>query len=126
MDIPEEERERILSALRRMLDMGIGVVYGQEDEGIPDAAVDCKAYLFRCKAVCCTFNFALTKEEVGKGRLRHDPGRPFFMARDEDGYCAHIDRGTLECAVYEDRPLRCRRYGCGETPGAWPDKGAED
>jgi len=120
-EIPEEERQRIVSALIKMMEMGMGAVYGDEDDGVPDAQVDCDALMSRCRAKCCTLTFALTKEEVGEGKIRHNPERPYFIARDEDGYCPHLERSTFRCSVWEDRPLRCRRYSCANDPIVWPD-----
>jgi hypothetical protein len=112
LSLPDAERRRLISALQKMVEMGIAAVYGGEDEDAPDAAVDCTARLGKCRAECCTLAFALTKEEVEKGLIRHNPARPFFISRDADGYCPHLDRDTLLCAVWEARPLRCRRYDC--------------
>jgi hypothetical protein len=112
LSLPEEERRRLISALQKMVEMGIAAVYGGEDEGVPDAPVDCGPRLGACGAKCCTLVFALTKEEVSKGLIRHNPERPFFIARDADGYCPHLDRDALRCEVWKDRPLRCRRYDC--------------
>jgi Fe-S-cluster containining protein len=98
--------------MNKMLEMGITAVYGREEEGIPDTVLNCDLRLDKCRARCCTYTFALTKEEVMKGLIRYDPARPFFIARDSDGYCAHLDRTTLECTAWKDRPLRCRRYDC--------------
>lgn len=112
LPIPEEEKQRIVAALLRMMEMGMGGVYGIEDEGIPDAAPPCSSLMQECKARCCSLAFALTKEEVQRGIVAYDRKKPFFIARGEDGYCAQIDRKTLRCIVYEDRPLRCRRYDC--------------
>jgi len=109
-----EDKEKILSLMQRMMEMGIFAVYGQEDEGVPDASVDCDSNLNQCKAKCCTLEFALTKEEVQKVRLKHMPSRPFFIARESDGYCSHLERTTLRCALWSERPLRCRRYDCRE------------
>ncbi len=107
-----EERKKIMSLMEKMLEMGIGCVYGEEDEGVPEADVDCTAMMSACGAKCCTFSFALTKDEVKNGFIKHDPRRPFFIARDADGYCAHFDRVNFKCSSYECRPLRCRRYDC--------------
>ena len=112
LPVSEEERRKIISVMNKMLGMGITVVYGREEEGIPDTVLDCDSRLDTCRARCCTFTFALTKEEVMKGLIRHDPARPFFIARDSDGYCTHLDRTRLECTAWKDRPLRCRRYDC--------------
>jgi hypothetical protein len=111
-EIPPEQKEKILSLMQKMMEMGICAVYGQEEEGLPDAVVNCEANIRSCKAVCCTLQFALTKEEAQKKLFKHDPSRPFFMARDQDGYCPHLDHGTLRCTVWSERPLRCRRYDC--------------
>jgi hypothetical protein len=115
INIPEEELERIVSAMMKTLEMGICAVYGDEDDDVPDAAVDCESRLPECRAKCCTYHFALTKDEVRRGIIKHDPKRPFFIARDEDGYCPHLNRTTLRCRVWQDRPLRCRRYDCTES-----------
>jgi len=106
------EQERLVAVMEKMLEMGIGAVYGEEEEGKPEAVVDCRERLSECRARCCTYHFALTKEEVEGGRIRHNPKRPFFIARERDGYCPHLDRRTLLCRVWDDRPLRCRRYDC--------------
>lgn len=111
-EIPEEEKERLLSIIQKMMEMGMGAVYGQEDEGVHDANPDCESNLEQCRAKCCTLQFALTKEEVQKGHLKHNPSRPFFIARDVDGYCPHLERNSLRCNVWSERPLRCRRYDC--------------
>lgn len=112
LPVSEEERRKIISVLNKMLEMGITAVYGREEEGIPDTVLNCDSRLDKCRARCCTYTFALTKEEVGKGLIRHDPARPFFIARGDDGYCAQLDRIALACTVWKDRPLRCRRYDC--------------
>ena len=110
--LTKDETARILSvALRRMVMIG-GNVYGLEDAAEPDADVDCAARTENCKAVCCTYAFALTQDEVRTGFYRHNTERPFYMARDADGYCPYLDRDTFRCSIYESRPLRCRRYAC--------------
>jgi hypothetical protein len=121
-EISVEEKEKILSLMQKMMEMGICAAYGQEDEGLPDAEVDCEANLKSCRAICCSLQFALTKEEVQKGHLTHNPSRPFFIARDSDGYCGHIERSTLRCTVWAERPLRCRRYDCREDPQILKEK----
>jgi Fe-S-cluster containining protein len=53
--------------------------------------------------------------------VQYSRRRPYFIARDADGYCPHLDRRTLACTVREERPLRCRRYDCRDDPGIWPE-----
>ncbi len=35
------------------------------------------------------------------------------MVRLEDGWCAALDRNTLLCSIYEQRPLICRDFEMG-------------
>ena len=114
LQISEEERQRIVSILNKMLEMGIGSIYGQEEEGLSDAVIDCRTKTQECRAACCTLTFALTRDEVQKGIIKHNPEKPFFISRNTEGYCTHLDHNSLECTVWNDRPLRCRRYDCRE------------
>jgi len=118
LEIPEEDLERLVSAMMKTLEMGIAVVYGDEDEG-PEKVVDCQSRLPKCRALCCTLQFALTREEVKKGHIKYDPKRPYFIARDPDGYCPHLDRDSLRCTIWEDRPMRCRKYDCRDDGYKW-------
>ena len=108
----EEEKRRILAvACERMVLIG-GCLYGLEDDAEQDAFCDCLSKLETCRALCCTYVFALTREEVRKGVVAFNKERPYYIARDPDGYCPHLDRATYRCSVHERRPLRCRRYKC--------------
>ncbi|MDH4230728.1 MAG: YkgJ family cysteine cluster protein [Nitrospirota bacterium] len=114
LQISDTEKQRIINILNKMMELGIGSIYGEEEEGVPDALVDCASRIRACRAACCTFTFALTKDEVKKGMVKHNPDKPFFIARNAEGYCTHLDISTLTCTIWEDRPLRCRRYDCSE------------
>jgi|GEM_PF-1695776 len=112
----EEERDIILeTALYRMV-MIDRMVYGLEDDTEPEAFVDCAAEIASCRANCCTYVFALTQEEVKKGFFKYSAERPYYIARDADGYCPYLDRRTFKCDIHENRPLRCRKYAC--SPGS--------
>ncbi|MGD2080614.1 MAG: YkgJ family cysteine cluster protein [Nitrospirota bacterium] len=111
-DLPPEEREHVKRMLLKLMRMGIGAVYGEEDAEGGEALVDCEPRLERCRAACCAMNFALTKGEAEAGNIEHDAGRPFFIKRREDGYCSHLDRETLRCTVWALRPTYCRKYDC--------------
>ncbi|MFW2373437.1 MAG: YkgJ family cysteine cluster protein [Gammaproteobacteria bacterium] len=115
-----DEKIRIIRVLGKMIDMGMGAVYGDEDEGVPDADVPCNDLISQCGAKCCSFIFALTKDEVQLAKVQHNKDKPFFIARDEDGFCPHLNRVSLECNVWHDRPLRCRRYDCRADKNVWP------
>ena len=114
LQISDAEKQKIINLLNRMIELGFGSIYGEEDEGVPDAHVDCPSRIHSCSAACCTLTFALTKDEVRRGIVKHNSDKPFFIARNADGYCAHLDISTLTCTIWEDRPLRCRRYDCRE------------
>ena len=120
LSLSDKEKGKLVSIMERMLEMGIGAVYGVEEEGEPDADVNCTERIKYCKAVCCTFTFALTKEEVQKRHIKHNTQRPFFIARDDDKYCPHLNRNTFQCSIWVERPLRCRRYDCRCDPDIWP------
>jgi hypothetical protein len=79
LSLSEEEKAHLVSVMEKMLAMGIGAVYGMEEEEEADATVDCKSQVAECRARCCSFHFALTREEVKKGLIRHDPERPFLL-----------------------------------------------
>lgn len=106
------DRDRIFEvALERMCLIG-GKLYGIEDEAEPEAFADCLSRLELCKALCCTYVFPLTKEEASKGQIQYNPDRPYYIARDSDGYCPYLDRATYKCSIHDHRPLRCRKYAC--------------
>ncbi len=119
--LSETEKRRIVSVLEKMMDMGIGAVYGDEDEDIPDADAPCDSMLGQCEARCCGFVFALTRQEAEQGVVEYNRDKPFFIARDDDGLCPHLDRDQLQCKIWDNRPLRCRRYDCRNDTEVWPE-----
>ena len=119
--LSRDEKVRIVRVLEKMMEMGIGAVYGDEDDDAADADVPCGSLVKHCRAKCCSFIFALTKDEVNDGVIQYNREKPFFIARDEDGYCPHLDRDNLACKVWHNRPLRCRRYDCRGDREVWPD-----
>ncbi len=116
-----EQRTKRLSMMEKMIDMGMAAVYGEEDAGVPDAQVNCAQCILLCQAKCCTLIFALTKDEVARGHIQHNSERPYFIARDADGYFPHMDRQSFGCNIWEARPLRCRRYDCRDDNNIWPN-----
>lgn len=108
----DEGKEKILSVALENLVMIDGKVYGIEDGSQPEISVDCLSKIRSCKAICCSFVFALTQEEVKKNFYKYNPFRPYYMAKDPDGFCPYLDRGTFLCSIHDRRPLRCRKYSC--------------
>jgi hypothetical protein len=111
-DYSDEEKEKILFVALGNMVMLDGKVYGLEDDSEPDAFMDCASKISSCRAGCCSSVFALTQEEVKKGFYQYNPDRPYYMARDADGFCPYLDRPTFSCSIHDRRPLRCRKYTC--------------
>ncbi len=126
-----EEKRQLLRVMEKMLKMGIGAVYGDESDDEPDAEIPCERHMDACRAACCTYHFALTREEAKSGYFQHDCRRPFFLAKrplvegeptvNGRTYCVHLDLETYQCQVWAERPLRCRRYGCDQDREVWPE-----
>lgn len=119
--VSEEERAYIKKMIERLMEKGIFVAYGDESGEEKTVLFDPGERKGLCKAICCSFVFALTKKEVEKGIIKWNPKRPYFIARDEDGYCPHLDRKSLLCKIWEDRPERCRKYDCRKDQNVWID-----
>lgn len=117
----EEEIAYMRKMLEKFMEYGIGAVYGDEDDKEETVVYDNCGRIGICRAICCSFIFALTKEEVKKGVVKWNPKRPYFIARDEDGYCPHLDRKTFLCEIYGHRPLRCKKYDCRNDSTVWID-----
>jgi len=121
IELTEEQRVYIRKMLERFMELGYGAVYGVEDETeeiIINYTDNIKAI---CRSVCCSFVFALTKKDVEKGIAKWNPKRPYFIQREEDGFCTHFNRETRFCTIWEDRPERCRYYDCRKDPNVWID-----
>lgn len=121
LEVSEEEKAYIKKMLERLLELGFAAVYGDEDNSEEPVIFNHENRKHICKAVCCSFTFALTKKEVEKGIIKWNPKRPYFIAHDEDGYCPHLNRETLLCEIWNDRPERCRKYDCRKDPNVWLD-----
>ena len=64
-----------------------------------EAEVDCQSRRHLCKAVCCKFPFALSRQDVVEGVIRWEFGRPYLIAHGAVGYCVHLDRESYRCTV---------------------------
>jgi len=119
--VSEEEQAYIKKMIEKLMEKGIFVVYGDESDEEKTVLFDPCGRKELCKVVCCSFVFVLTKKEVEKGIIKWNPKRPYFIARDEDGYCPHLDRESLLCKIWDDRPERCRKYDCRKDQNVWID-----
>lgn len=72
--------------------------------------INCEA----CAAVCCRLEVLLVTDTGVPRRLtRANPEGVHSMARLADGWCAALDRDTLRCRIYDQRPLICREFAMG-------------
>jgi Fe-S-cluster containining protein len=53
-------------------------------------------------------------DDVPEALTRQDPWGGWIMHRLEDGWCAALDRRTMLCTIYEQRPFICRDYQAGD------------
>jgi len=105
--------------VRKFVDSGIELLYQDSDDDKytfgHEADVDCLKRLSTCKAICCKFPFALSKQDVTEGIIRWEFSRPYLIAHGKDGYCVHLDREKYRCTVREQRPLPCRGFDCHDN-----------
>jgi Fe-S-cluster containining protein len=67
-----------------------------------------------CEACCCRLEVLLiTDTGVPDRFIATDQWGGATMARLDDGWCAALDRNTLMCSIYEQRPLVCRELEMG-------------
>lgn len=76
----------------------------------PDAEVTCAS----CEACCCRLEVLLITDTGVPGHfIAIDEWGGRTMARLDDGWCAALDRNTLLCVIYENRPVVCRELEMG-------------
>jgi Fe-S-cluster containining protein len=122
LSIEELDKRKVKVAermVKKFVESGIGLMY-QDPEYDKytfehEADINCEDRLPICKAICCKFPFALSRQDVEEGIVRWDFGRPYLIAHGDDGYCIHLDRKTYKCKVYENRPVPCRGFNCKDN-----------
>jgi Fe-S-cluster containining protein len=82
----------------------------RDDDELIDPTVHCD----ECEAVCCRLLVIVEPED----RVPRGPAGPYeeglvVMLRNEDGWCAALDRQSMSCSIYELRPDTCRRFTMG-------------
>jgi Fe-S-cluster containining protein len=78
---------------------------------LSETEVTCKS----CDACCCRLEVLLiTDTGVPDHFIESDQWGGGRMARLDDGWCAALDRKTMMCTIYENRPLICREFEMGE------------
>lgn len=100
--------------VKRFVESGIGLIYQDPEYDKytfdQEAIVNCSSRLHICKAICCKFPFALSRQDVEEGIIRWEFGRPYLIAHGGDGYCIHLDRNICQCTACEYRSVPCREF----------------
>jgi len=78
----------------------------------PEVVVTCAS----CEACCCRLEVLLiTDTGVPERFTEIDRWGGETMARLDDGWCAALDRNTMMCRIYQNRPLICREFEMGDS-----------
>lgn len=81
-----------------------------EVASVPDTGISCA----NCQACCCRLEVMLiTDTGVPERFIETDQWGGRTMAQSEDGWCAALDRNTMMCTIYQQRPLVCREFEMG-------------
>lgn len=78
---------------------------------LPDTAnVNCA----NCAACCCQLEVMLLGDTgVPQRFIATDAWGGEVMRRLDDGWCAALDRDSMRCTIYEQRPQICRDFEMG-------------
>ncbi len=69
-----------------------------------------------CEACCCHLEVLLVSDiGVPDHFIAIDKWGGMTLARLDDGWCIALNRDTLMCKIYENRPLVCREFEMGST-----------
>lgn len=67
-----------------------------------------------CDAVCCRLTVVLLPgDSVPAWLTDSDEHGLEIMAKGDDGWCAALDRNTMRCTIYAQRPQVCREFAMG-------------
>jgi Fe-S-cluster containining protein len=77
---------------------------------VTDPSIHCS----RCPAICCQLKVLLVAGDDPPERfIDVDEDGAQIMGKDDDGWCAALDREHMRCGIYELRPLVCREFRMG-------------
>lgn len=79
-----------------------------------ELAIDPSISCSRCPAKCCRLEVMLiTDTGVPQRFIEVDQWGSETMARLDDGWCAALDRESMSCSIYANRPFICREFAMG-------------
>jgi Fe-S-cluster containining protein len=115
----EELNERKIAVAERLVkkfrELGMGAVFQEKEQdkyGFDEVQIDCESRRQLCKAACCKMSFALARQDIEERTVKWDLGHPYMIAKEEDGYCVHIDKTGYRCKIWKNRPVPCRGFDC--------------
>lgn len=77
---------------------------------MPEDLLSCST----CQARCCRLEVLLVSDTgVPERFVSEDQWGGRSMARLDDGWCAALDRDTMLCRIYTQRPDICRDFALG-------------
>ena len=86
--------------------------------------IDCASRIHLCGARCCSFEVALSPQDIVERKLPIVVEQPYLLPRDPiTKKCACMD-ATGACTAYDYRPATCRTYDCREDARVWIDYAA--
>lgn len=110
-------------AKRIQADRGIKVRLSMVDDKytVESPPIDCIERIPLCGARCCSFEVALSRQDLEERKLPFVIDKPYLLPRDPNTKrCACMD-ATGACTAYEHRPATCRTYDCREDRRVWID-----
>ena len=82
-------------------------------------SVDCgKGKTNGCGGRCCKLWFGLSPQDLDEG-FEYEKDFPYEIKKGEDGFCIYFDRRSLQCVIWESRPITCRQYSCDGDERIW-------
>ncbi|RKF18020.1 YkgJ family cysteine cluster protein [Alginatibacterium sediminis] len=76
-------------------------------KNIAEAEITCG----NCQACCCQLEVMIISDTgVPDEHIARDQWGSETMLRLDDGWCSALDRETLMCSIYENRPWICREF----------------
>ncbi|WP_339900076.1 YkgJ family cysteine cluster protein [uncultured Gilvimarinus sp.] len=88
----------------------IATTYIPESHPENKAGISCS----NCKACCCRLEVMLISDTgVPERHIAVDEWGGETMRRLNDGWCSALDRETMLCTIYENRPWICREFAMG-------------
>ncbi|HEY0178343.1 MAG TPA: YkgJ family cysteine cluster protein [Dokdonella sp.] len=77
-------------------------------------SVDPRVSCDTCEAVCCRLTvYLMPGDDVPPWLVGWDEHGLEQMAKEDDGWCVALDRNTMRCTIYANRPAVCRSFATG-------------